>query len=60
VGELDLIKRPEYAAILHAGIPYAEFHILKGAGHATCWECPEEFNSVVLGFLAKQVLGGDL
>ena len=54
VGELDLLKGPSYAEILNKGIPHSELHILKGAGHATCWERPEEFNSVVLGFLAKQ------
>lgn len=53
-GELDLLKGPAYAHILKAGIPHAELHILPGAGHATPWERPEEFNTVVLGFLAKQ------
>ena len=54
VGELDLLKGLAYAHILKAGIPHAELHILPGAGHATPWERPEEFNTVVLGFLAKQ------
>jgi 3-oxoadipate enol-lactonase len=54
VGELDLIKGPRYAEILKKNIPHAEYHILKGAGHASCWERPDEFNSIVLGFLAKQ------
>jgi 3-oxoadipate enol-lactonase len=54
VGEKDLLKGPEYARILQAGIPHAELHILPGAGHATCWERPDEFNTIVLGFLAKQ------
>lgn len=55
VGEQDLLKGPRYAEILKKGIPHAEYHVLSGAGHASCWERPEEFNSVVLGFLAKQV-----
>ncbi|MFZ5920916.1 MAG: alpha/beta fold hydrolase [Chloroflexota bacterium] len=55
-GELDLLKGPRYAQILKRHIPHAEVHILQGAGHASCWERPEEFNSVVLGFLAKQDL----
>jgi len=55
VGSLDLLKGPAYAAILRAGIPHAEMHILQGAGHASCWERPQEFNSAILGFLAKQV-----
>lgn len=55
VGSLDLLKGPTYATILKAGIPHAEVHILQGAGHASCWERPQEFNTVILGFLAKQV-----
>lgn len=55
VGSLDLLKGPAYAAILKSGIPHAELHILQGAGHASCWERPQEFNTVVLGFLAKQI-----
>jgi 3-oxoadipate enol-lactonase len=54
VGSADLLKGPAYAAILKAGIPHAEHHLLHGAGHASCWERPQEFNTVVLGFLAKQ------
>lgn len=54
VGSLDLLKGPVYAGILKNGIPHAELHILQGAGHASCWERPQEFNTVVLGFLAKQ------
>jgi len=54
VGSADLLKGPAYAAILKAVIPHAEYHILHGAGHASCWERPQEFNTVVLGFLAKQ------
>ena len=54
VGELDLLKGLAYAHVLKSGIPHAELHVLPGAGHATPWERPEEFNTVVLGFLAKQ------
>lgn len=54
VGEADLLKGPVYAHILKAGIPHAELHIIPQAGHASCWEKPEEFNSILLGFLAKQ------
>lgn len=54
VGSQDLLKGPAYASILKNGIPHAEMHVLQGAGHASCWERPQEFNSVVLGFLAKQ------
>jgi 3-oxoadipate enol-lactonase len=54
VGELDLLKGPRYAEILKRNIPHAEYHVLIGAGHASCWERPQEFNSILLGFLAKQ------
>lgn len=53
-GEKDLLKGMEYAQILKREIPSAELHILSGAGHATCWERAAEFNTVILGFLAKQ------
>ncbi len=53
VGAADLLKGPAYAAILKEGIPQAEMHVLPKAGHASCWESPQEFNTVVLGFLAK-------
>lgn len=52
-GELDLLKGPAYARLLQQHIPHAELHILSGAGHASSWERPEEFNTVVLGFLEK-------
>jgi len=54
VGELDIFKGIRYAEILKTNIPHAEYHILMSAGHASCWERPQEFNSVLLGFLAKQ------
>lgn len=53
VGSKDLIKGLPYARILQAHLPQSELHILDGAGHASSWERPAEFNSVVLGFLAK-------
>jgi pimeloyl-ACP methyl ester carboxylesterase len=53
VGEVDLIKGVPYARILKQQMPHAELHIIDGAGHASCWERPEEFNSIVLGFLTK-------
>ncbi|NIM96096.1 MAG: alpha/beta fold hydrolase [Anaerolineales bacterium] len=54
VGERDQLKGPAYADILRRGIPHAEFHMLADAGHATCWESAEAFNTIILGFLAKQ------
>jgi 3-oxoadipate enol-lactonase len=55
-GEKDLLKGKEYAQILKRGIPHAEMHVLLGAGHASCWERAEEFNSVLLGFVTKQLV----
>jgi len=55
VGGADLLKGPAYAAILKAGIRQAELHVLQGSGHASSWERPQEFNTIVLGFLSKQV-----
>ncbi len=53
VGEKDWLKGIEYARILHEHIPGAELHIIPGAGHASCWENPPMFNSIMLEFLAK-------
>lgn len=53
VGEVDLLKGRAYAERLAGGIRGAELHVIAGAGHASCWERPAEFNSIVLGFLAK-------
>lgn len=55
VGSHDILKGPAYAAKLQNGIPHAELHILQGAGHASCWERPQEFNTTILGFLSEQV-----
>ncbi len=54
VGEQDRLKGRPYADILHRAIRGSELHILAGAGHASCWEAAAEFNTVILGFLAKQ------
>jgi pimeloyl-ACP methyl ester carboxylesterase len=54
VGENDHLKGLRYATILKEKIPHSELHSLPGASHATCWEKPEEFNTIILGFLAKQ------
>jgi len=54
-GQKDILKGRDYAEILKHGIPHAEVHEITGAGHASCWERPEIFNSIVLGFLSKQV-----
>lgn len=53
VGDKDWLKGIKYAQILQDHIPGAELHTIPGAGHASCWENPPIFNSLVLDFLAK-------
>lgn len=53
VGEKDWLKGIEYAQILQDKIQEAELHLIPGAGHASCWENPTVFNSILLDFLAK-------
>lgn len=54
VGELDILKGPDYAHILKQAIPHAELHVIHDSAHVTCWEQPEVLNTIILGFLAKQ------
>ncbi|MEW5719315.1 MAG: alpha/beta fold hydrolase [Chloroflexota bacterium] len=54
VGEEDILKPRRYADIIAREIPHAEYVVIPGAGHAVCWEKWQVFNSLVLGFLAKQ------
>jgi 3-oxoadipate enol-lactonase len=53
VGEEDLLKPRKYAELIARQIPHAELAIMPRAGHAVCWEQPDLFNTLVLGFLAK-------
>ncbi len=54
VGEEDILKPRRYADLIAARIPQAEYAIVPRAGHAVMWEQAATFNSLVLGFLAKQ------
>lgn len=54
VGEEDILKGREYAEVIADGIADAELHLIRGSGHATCWERPEVFNTILLGFLDRQ------
>jgi 3-oxoadipate enol-lactonase len=54
VGEDDLLKPRRYSEIIAREIPNAEFAIIPNAGHAALWEQAGVFNSLILGFLAKQ------
>ncbi|MBZ0308845.1 MAG: alpha/beta hydrolase [Anaerolineae bacterium] len=52
VGEKDILKPLHYSRTIADGIPNAQFHILKGAGHASFWESAADFNRLLLDFLA--------
>jgi len=54
VGERDILKGREYAETIAGRIGGAELHLVPRSGHATCWEQPQVFNSILLGFLARQ------
>ena len=54
VGEQDSLKPRHYADSIAREMPHAEYVIVPGSGHALCWEKFQVFNSLVLGFLAKQ------
>ncbi|MCR4404298.1 MAG: alpha/beta hydrolase [Candidatus Acetothermia bacterium] len=54
VGEQDILKPRRYSELIARAIPNAEFFVVPNAGHALCWEAPDAFNTLVLGFLAKQ------
>jgi 3-oxoadipate enol-lactonase len=53
-GELDALKSRKYADIIAREIPNAEYALIPHAGHAAMWEQAGVFNSLLLGFLAKQ------
>jgi 3-oxoadipate enol-lactonase len=54
VGEEDILKPRKYAEIIARELPNSEFAIVPHAGHAVLWEQAPVFNSLILGFLAKQ------
>ena len=54
VGEEDILKPRQYAEIIAREIPNTELAVVPHAGHAVMWEQPGVFNSLILGFLAKQ------
>ena len=53
VGEKDILKPRDHGQLIADAIPGAELHLIRDAGHATFWERPAEFNSILLGFLKK-------
>ncbi len=53
VGEKDILKPRSYSEKIAKLIPGSEFYVVPGSGHALCLEKPQEFNSLVLGFVHK-------
>lgn len=54
VGEQDILKPRKYAEIIAREIAKSEFVVVPNSGHAVCWEQAGLFNTLILGFLAKQ------
>ena len=53
-GENDILKPTyPYSKLIHDSVPNSEMVIIRDSGHAIMFDKPEEFNSVVLGFLCK-------
>jgi pimeloyl-ACP methyl ester carboxylesterase len=53
-GSLDMITPTILSEELAANIPIAEHFEIKGAGHISNMDKPEEFNEILLGFLKKK------
>lgn len=51
--ENDLLKPVALSSLIKEQIPGSEMLIIPGAGHVVIYEKPHEFNSAVIGFLAK-------
>ncbi|NHI89745.1 MAG: alpha/beta fold hydrolase [Candidatus Thorarchaeota archaeon] len=54
-GEKDILKPADpYSRVIHNNIPNSEMVIVRDSGHAITFDRPDEFNSIVLGFLRKK------
>jgi hypothetical protein len=52
-GEESPFWPKEHVTVSAALCPRGESAVVAGSGHAVNWECPKEFNAVMLKFLAK-------
>ena len=52
-GERDRVVPVEWSRRAHELLPDSELRVLQGCGHWPPRECPDEFNRVVAGFLAR-------
>ncbi len=53
VGEHDAITPPAVIQRCHELVEGSRYHLVRGAGHSTYFERPDEFNEVVLRFLQE-------
>jgi pimeloyl-ACP methyl ester carboxylesterase len=51
-GEQDSVAPPHFSEEIARGIPGAQLHVVKNAGHVTNADAPERFNELLLGFLS--------
>lgn len=50
--ELDTVTPIKYQEVLYKGIPNSKWVLIKDAGHASMYEKPYEFMSLVMGFIS--------
>ena len=55
VGEVDVLAPPPVMELMHQRMPGSRLAVVPGAGHSVYFEKPEEFNRIVLDFLAEVV-----
>ncbi|HOJ50240.1 MAG TPA: alpha/beta hydrolase [Spirochaetota bacterium] len=55
VGEDDILKRRKLSDIIVNNIPKCEYVIIPDCGHVTIFEKPDTLNSILLGFVTKNL-----
>lgn len=54
-GEEDLLKPKKFSKIIADNIPNSEFAVIPDCGHVTIFEKPDMLNSMLLGFILKNL-----
>lgn len=54
-GEKDLLKPPKFSKIMADNIPGAEYALIPECGHVTIFEKPNILNTMLLGFVMKNL-----
>ena len=54
-GEQDVLVPAPVVEAMHRKVPHSKFIQIAGAGHSAYFETPDEFNRVVMDFLAEHV-----